>query len=319
MSTIHGSAVPPPGVAPNFDHPTDVLKTINIVTCSLVLILSTFAVLGRVYVRVWVTRLFYIEDFSSHGGGVHQWEVTAEGMIGFQQVKYAASILYGPAAWCTKVTLLLSLVRIFSPFRKTVVFINTFIITMFIYYVAITIVKIRICDPIAAAWDPKLPAKCIDRFTLYVFDTTLSVITDLVVLIMPLPLVWSLQVTLKKKLRIMSILGAGGVATSASVVRLVLLLLPHDIADQTVSNVPLYLLVTAELGIGIICACVPTFNIFTRYMAARSQSRYAENSMKLSRRTRSNGTQTGDRTIVRDIVPLISPLERVVTSTSVRK
>lgn len=54
--------------------------------------------------------------------------------------------------------------------------------------------------------------------------------------------VWSLQVPLKKKFRISILLGAGGIATGASIVRLILVFQPNSFADETVSFVRFNLL-----------------------------------------------------------------------------
>jgi hypothetical protein len=102
-------------------------------------------------------------------------------------------------------------------------------------YLPILIIKIRICNPIAAYWNPDALAhgSCLDQNAVFVSDTVMSAVTDLAVLIIPIPLVWNLPITFRKKLRIVGILGAGGIATSASIVRLVLAV-HQSSTDQTV-------------------------------------------------------------------------------------
>lgn len=64
----------------------------------------------------------------------------------------------------------------------------------------------------------------------------MSAITDIAVLIIPIPLVYTLQMSFKKRLRIMAMLGAGGIATGASVVRLVIVLSTNTSAgDETIT------------------------------------------------------------------------------------
>tara|TARA_R110002060_G_scaffold19012_5_gene26054 strand:- start:419 stop:643 length:225 start_codon:yes stop_codon:yes gene_type:complete len=62
MAAMQGSAPPPPGITPNFEHPEDVLRTIN--TVSIVVTIAAMAplVAGRVFIRVFSTKLFYVED-----------------------------------------------------------------------------------------------------------------------------------------------------------------------------------------------------------------------------------------------------------------
>lgn len=101
---------------------------------------------------------------------------------------YADTVAYGPTAWFTKSTLLLIYVRIFYLYKKTHIFIYTFIAGMLCYYLPVMIIKINICRPIAGQWDPDIDAVCIDQAALFHADTVMSALTDLVVLILPIPL-----------------------------------------------------------------------------------------------------------------------------------
>jgi len=109
--------------------------------------------------------------------------------------------------------------------------------------------------------------------------------------------VWHLQVPLKSKLKVFGLLGAGGIATGASVVRLFLVFQPNSFDDETISFVRFNLLgyvcsdimtsftnariSVAEVGLGIICACLPSFGIFF----ARYSSEYASQRARYERNT----------------------------------
>lgn len=310
---LQGAAPPPNGVTPDFEHPKDVLNTINLVSGILGIAMMVPFVIGRIAIKLHILKTLVLEDYfciiawllatgyfltgllmGRHGGGNHEYEVTKDNMVGFQQALYADTITYGPAAWFTKTTLLLIFARVFSPFRKSVIFIYVFISLMFLYYFPVMIIKIKVCTPIEGLWNPDIHAECVNQTELFWTDTIMSATTDLVILLLPIPLVWSLQVPPKKKLRISIILGAGGIATGASIVRLILVFQPNSFADETVSFVRFNLLGVAEIGIGIICACLPAFSIlFTRYTserASRNNSRKAGYSeeVELSRLKNSN-------------------------------
>jgi len=117
------------------------------------------------------------------GAGFHEYEITQEEFEGFgkacrlfsvyasatdgadHQSLYANTITYGPAAYLTKITLLLITARVFHPYKKTVRCIYVFIFGMLGYYIPIFFVKIRMCDPITALWDKKvlLTARCFNQ------------------------------------------------------------------------------------------------------------------------------------------------------------
>ncbi|CZR52684.1 uncharacterized protein PAC_02561 [Phialocephala subalpina] len=334
---LQGAAPPPDGVIPDFEHPVDVLNTINLVSGILGIAMMVPFVVGRIAIKLHILKTLVLEDYfciiawllatgyfltglfmGRHGGGNHQYEITKDNMVGFQQVSqiadfaasspltmstqalYADTIVYGPTAWFTKTTLLLIFARVFSPFRKSVIFIHVFIGLMFLYYFPVMIIKIKVCTPIEGLWNPDIHAECVNQTELFWTDTIMSATTDLVILLLPIPLVWSLQVPFKKKLRISILLGAGGIATAASIIRLILVFQPNSFADETVSFVRFNLLGVAEIGIGIICACLPAFSIlFTRYTterASRNNSRKAgySDEVKLSRL---NTSQRGPRVV----------------------
>lgn len=144
-------------------------------------------------------------------------------------------VMYGPTAYLTKLSLLWIIARVFSPYRKTVIFIYVFLGIMLAYYIPAVIVKIRICDPIAKFWAPDTPGSCLDQTSIILADAVVSVVSDMAILILPLPLTVGLQLPLKKKLRVMVVLGAGGLACASSIVRLILIILTGQSQDGTLA------------------------------------------------------------------------------------
>ncbi|GMG09538.1 unnamed protein product [Aspergillus oryzae var. brunneus] len=143
--------------------------------------------------------------------------------------------MYGPTAYLTKVSLLWIMTRVFSPFRKAVTFIYIFLGVMLAYYIPAVIVKIRICDPISKFWDPDRPGTCLNQRSIIMADAVVSVVSDLIILLVPLPLTLGLQLPTKKKMRVMGILGAGGLAVASSIIRLILIAYTGQSEDGTMA------------------------------------------------------------------------------------
>ncbi|QKD57065.2 uncharacterized protein FOBCDRAFT_204078 [Fusarium oxysporum Fo47] len=91
------------------------------------------------------------------------------------------------------------------------------------YYVSGLFIKIFICWPISAYWKGETD-KCLNQSAIIFADTIISAISDLVILLLPTPLTWSLQLSRRKRLRVIGILCAGGVATAFSIYRLAMIL-----------------------------------------------------------------------------------------------
>lgn len=163
-------------------------------------------------------------------------------------------------ALIVKVALLSILIRIFSPYKTKVVLIYVFLGALCVYYIIAEVIKIRMCDPIPAYWLGNT-AKCFDQQAALIADSVISVVSDFIILVTPLPLTWSLQMSRNKKLRIVGILSAGGLATAFSLYRLVLVVKEGQSQDQTIVFTCVILSGNAEAGVGIICCCLPTVNL----------------------------------------------------------
>jgi len=170
---------------------------------------------------------------SIHGGGYHIWEVPLSDIVPFFKTAYAATIFYAPMALFVKLSLVSIIARVFSPYRKTVKAIHAFAVFLICYYISQIVVKVRICMPISAYWSGD-SSKCLDQAAIITADSIISLISDLVILLLPLPLTWSLQLPQKKKLRVAAMLCVGGLATAFSAWRLHLILVDGKNRDQTI-------------------------------------------------------------------------------------
>ncbi|KAE8380758.1 hypothetical protein BDV26DRAFT_279233 [Aspergillus bertholletiae] len=216
----------------------------NIATQSLCIAAMTLFFLLRAYTRVFLLNGFTKEDWTCLGA----WTV------------YVTMVMYGPTAYLTKVSLLWIMTRVFSPFRKAVTFIYIFLGIMLAYYIPAVIVKIRICNPISKFWSPDQPGSCLDQRAIIMADAVVSVVSDLIILLVPLPLTLGLQLPTKKKMRVMGILGAGGLAVASSIIRLILIVYTGQSEDATMAFMRINMFGNAEIAIGVICACLPALS-----------------------------------------------------------
>ncbi|CAG8007960.1 unnamed protein product [Penicillium salamii] len=220
-----------------------------------------------------------------YGGGLHWSDVADEDKIPFQKTIYATMVMYGPTAYLTKICLLWIMTRVFSPFRKCVIFIRVFMGIMLAYYIPAVIVKVRICSPIARFWDQDIDGSCLDETAIIMADAVVSVVSDLIILILPLPLTLTLQMSIKRKMRVMGILGAGGLAVAASIIRLALIVVTGQSKDVSLAFMRINMLGNAEVAIGVICTCLPALSalvirIYTEHSSNKVESNYKMSTMR---------------------------------------
>ncbi|BCS11098.1 hypothetical protein ALUC_40438A [Aspergillus luchuensis] len=228
--------------------------------------------------------LLSISSVGHFGGGVHYADVPVSHRIPFEKTVYVTMVMYGPTAYLTKLSLLWIIARVFSPYRKTVIFIYVFLGIMLAYYIPAVIVKIRICDPIAKFWAPDTPGSCLDQTSIILADAVVSVVSDMAILILPLPLTVGLQLPLKKKMRVMVVLGAGGLACASSIVRLILIILTGQSQDGTLAFMRINMFGNAEITIGVICACLPALSA----LISRTHREYTSNKYSSHKNTQTS-------------------------------
>ncbi|KAJ5089603.1 hypothetical protein N7532_008287 [Penicillium argentinense] len=293
-------------------HPDDVYHTLNLVVQCLCIPIVSGAVALRFYTRFRFKQNLGIEDYACivawllfmgycgvsilvgrHGGGYHIGDLSPEMAIQFKKFCYIATLLYCPMALFVKIALLSILTRIFAPYRSKVWFIYILLGALCIYYSIALIIKIRICYPIPYYWlgeELEGGGTCLDQAAALIADSVISVVSDIIILVLPLPLTWSLQMSRNKKLRVIGLLGAGGFAVGFSLYRLVLVLKDGSSPDQSIVFMCVILSGNAEGGVGLICACLPVLNsLLAHYKRNYSSQKYYNQSSDFQLGDRKSG------------------------------
>ena len=118
-----------------------------------------------------------------------------------------------------KTSLLLFYVRLFPDRRMRMVAYVTGAMELS-FGISTTIVDIVTCIPVRFFWDPTVNGHCVDTHTFYIVDSAMQLITDVVVLLIPLPVVWSLQIGTPRKIGLSVIFLLGGLYDSLEFERL---------------------------------------------------------------------------------------------------
>ncbi|KAL4964563.1 uncharacterized protein BDV14DRAFT_209315 [Aspergillus stella-maris] len=292
MSSLSEPAVEaPPGKVSNLENPEDVLHTVNLAAQIVSIIVVTIIVILRVAIKVRMRSGMGLEDYTTiagwvlfigfcinmlilnnYGGGYHAWDVSKEQFISFQKASYAVTLIYVPMVFVIKLALLAVMLRIFAPDRQKVIVIYISIIILLLYYIPALFIKIFFCKPISAYWTgTENGGTCIDQRKVIIADSAISIASDFWILILPVPMLWSLKMSVTKKLRVVGILGAGGLATAFSIWRLYMMVVEGLTVDTTWFWIHAVLTANAEAGIGLICACLPALSSYIAKLKSKTQ------------------------------------------------
>ena len=125
----------------------------------------------------------------------------------FIQYSWAIEILYIPAVWLAKASLLFQLIRIFTPMKSGPVYwaCHTLIWGNLAFYVSIVFSVIFECHPVWEVWNPSYGDHCIDRNIVLVASSAVNILSDLLNLLLPIWATWHLQMARKRKAGIIAI------------------------------------------------------------------------------------------------------------------
>lgn len=122
-----------------------------------------------------------------------------------------------PAISSVKISTLLLFGRIFPgrQFHRILWAVGIFVAT----YSAIQMLcAIFQCRPIRAAWETSIKGQCIEINLVFMVLGGMNVLTDLIILFAPLPMVWGLQMQKAMKLQLMGIFSVGGLYVDLNLV-----------------------------------------------------------------------------------------------------
>lgn len=116
---------------------------------------------------------------------------------------YAVQILYNPILALVKLSVLIFLHRLFSQVRGVKACVIALSVLTTLHMVAVAGAIVFQCTPIASNWTPGLGGRCVDRPALYVSTATFTIITDVLVLLLPGYIFRNLNIPRKTKIALL--------------------------------------------------------------------------------------------------------------------
>ncbi|KAL4733773.1 hypothetical protein BDV11DRAFT_199484 [Aspergillus similis] len=157
---------------------------------------------------------------------------------------------------CTKISILLLYLRIF-PVRWLVVSSYATMGVIVAWAMATILAGCLICRPFAYNWDQTIPGgHCGNQVTSFQITGTINLLTDVVVLVLPMPNLSKLQMATYKKVTLIAVFGLGAVTCVISALR-ISVLSTMDFADITYTMPKANIFSGIEPCLAVILASVP--------------------------------------------------------------
>ncbi|VUC33090.1 unnamed protein product [Clonostachys rosea] len=212
--------------------------------------LSALATIG-------LTLLTFVETFA----GVHAWEIP--------EVKYCMLLVYTYISWAVyiicgslaKVSLLTFYLRL-SPQRWFYIATWTTIGFVIAYTVALLPTMLMGCKFVDGRFggDDKITCPAVS-----LANAILNIVSDIILFVLPVPMVLKLQVRTLQKVGLLLIFGVGSLTIVTSIVRAVVLPVMMHSIDQSweITNVSICIIIEANLF--VMCAALPTLRKFFQH------------------------------------------------------
>ncbi|KIW03797.1 uncharacterized protein PV09_05098 [Verruconis gallopava] len=315
-STLVALIPAPSGYVVNFDDPQRKAVPGCFWITSIGLVLATFFYFMRVYTKVRIVKDFNAEDWcitisfffsictqallfncwATKTCMVHAWEMPISTYNRFAAITVASASLYVPCLTFAKYSLLLFYYRMshLRWLRVVSVAVMGFITC---YSIANIFALIFPCHPIAKTWDVTITeGSCINRGAVYIVTAVTNIVTDLLLLIIPIPIVWKLQMPFIQKIGLVFIFIVGSLTCITSIVRLTTLLPTLTSVDQPWAVAIPSIWAGVEANLVIICCSIPSIRLFIRHFAPRLIGEYSFS------RTRATGTSGNGRNTLGSMV-----------------
>lgn len=129
-------------------------------------------------------------------------------MSDFSKVLFTGPLLYALTITFTKLSILALYRRIFI-FPKFKHFGFVLGVVVVVWCAAVCVASILICIPLDKAWDPTVTGACINLPKFFYGIQIPNVVTDVLILVLPLPAIARLQLPFGKKMGLMGLFAVG--------------------------------------------------------------------------------------------------------------
>jgi hypothetical protein len=189
---------------------------------------------------------------------------------------YAYQTIYLVSATAAKLSILLFYTRIFKE-RRFTFWLRVLIFLTIIHYLGDQFVIIFECVPIQALWDPFVTGTCIDLIKFFVATGGINVGLDAAILLLPLPMIWALEIEKHHKIALSGVFLLGVFVVVAAIVRVVVIS-RLAIVDITWEFVDAALWTAAEPSVAVTSASLPILRSLWIWNRRKKTDRYGADS-----------------------------------------
>lgn len=147
--------------------------------------------------------------WASAGMGKHIDRIPVSRQPELSKLLFVGNLIYNTGLTAVKMSVLLFYVRVFRIVYTYRIFFFITAALILGWFLAINFLVLFACDPPRKSWDPTTPGTCLDSSFTFLGATIPNLLIDLVLLVLPMPMVWKLQTDLGHKVALLGVFAAG--------------------------------------------------------------------------------------------------------------
>ncbi|PGH33738.1 hypothetical protein GX50_03478 [[Emmonsia] crescens] len=221
-------------------------------TCLVSLILSL------VFMGLFIggKRLTTSIEWKSALGG-HRSEITPEAFKKQVILLWASIPIYNASLFCTKASISLQYHRIFPGSRIRIICYGA-LVFITLYGLWVVLASFLTCIPVKKFWDDTAEGSCMNRDALWLSTAIVHIITDVILLAMPMPILIRLNLPKRQRVALVLVFALGGFVCITSGLRVESLRQVARADDIVRDNASAASWSAIECNVAIICCSLPT-------------------------------------------------------------
>ncbi|KAL6707624.1 hypothetical protein ACN47E_003974 [Coniothyrium glycines] len=213
------------------------------------------------------------------------------------QITFAFTLVYIWALAFLKMSQLALYLRVFNrELRIQVYIVGTIVI---LWAIIFNFVFLFLCDPISQQWTVNRIGHCMDQILLLKCLIMTNMVTDLLIVVLPVRAVWRLQMRKTEKFAVLSCFALGLACVVISIARFILIYTIDLLGNLTGTSLTTFMLCTIELMLAGLCINIPMLRPFYLKLRAKYKNSSFTGSGKHSSGKLSNSGQLGPAQVAR--------------------
>ncbi|MCJ1469046.1 hypothetical protein MMC07_007678 [Pseudocyphellaria aurata] len=204
---------------------------------------------------------------TKYGMGWYESQMSAKMRSDHYKWVYITAPFYLTCLFGYKQAILLLYLRLFKTSQTFIYVTKITMLFVFAYISSNLWTRFFGCSPQAKYWDTEIPGHCVSFRTANLIFSALNIFSDLFIMILPLPMIWNMQLSWRGKVGVSLVFLSGAIAGVVAMMRTIYVVYDTFSGDRLAGRQCLWAIL--EINTGLICSCTPAFKSLLKHIFSR--------------------------------------------------